>query len=353
MLSPVRADSAWGVLNIEAQVIARYLMVIVAPFGLSVRYPEPGVASLSTPMVLLGLSAIGGLLASAVVLWRSRPMVSLGILWFFITLLPVSQIVPIQNLSADRYLLIPSAGLILAAVSILPASLLRKPAGVAVAAGVLLTLSAATWQRSAVWHSSQALWTDLVEKNPADPYGWTSLIGVALEEGRLDDAEQLMGQALLLLPEEATLFQSRGIIAMERGEFKAAEASFRDALMLDGGLRKSRYNLMLSLHEQGRSAEAVEIGRALISEHPLYETAWNGLGAVYIDLGQPEAARAVLEQAYALNPHNVLTMTNLGNTAFLLGDKVSAVRWWSAVIRLDPSNDYARRGLEALGTTDP
>ena len=91
-------------------------------------------------------------------------------------------------------------------------------------------------------------------------------------------------------------------------------------------------------------AEAVEIGRALISEHPLYETAWNGLGAVYIDLGQPEAARAVLEQAYALNPHNVLTMTNLGNTAFLLGDKVSAVRWWSAVIRLDPSNDYARRG---------
>ena len=74
MLSPVRADSAWGVLNIEVQVIARYLMVIVAPFGLSVRYPEPGVASLSTPMVLLGLSAIGRLRQRTTALARSPPI---------------------------------------------------------------------------------------------------------------------------------------------------------------------------------------------------------------------------------------------------------------------------------------
>lgn len=352
MLSPVRADSAWGVLTIEVQVIGRYLRMIVAPYGLSVRYPEPEVASLIAPMFLLGLAALGGLLASAAALCRARPVVSLGILWFFITLLPVSQIVPIQNLIADRYLLIPSAGLILAAVSCLPASLLRKPAGVAAAAGILLTLSAATWQRSAVWHSSQALWADLVEKNPADPYGWTSLIGVAVEDGRLDDADLLVGQGLTVLPDEASLLQSRGIVAMKRGKLADAEEAFVEALILDPDLRKSRYNLMLSLDGQGRSEAAVEVGRALVSEHPLYEAAWNGLGAVYIDLGQPEAAQAALEEAYALNPYSVSTNTNLGNAAFLLGDSVSAEGWWRAVLRLEPGNDYARRGLKALGATD-
>ncbi|MFT5684008.1 MAG: Flp pilus assembly protein TadD, partial [Myxococcota bacterium] len=353
MMSPVRAESGLGVFIIEIQVILRYLGMIVWPAELSIRYPEPGVVSLSSPTLLAGLGAVGGLLAVAGSQHRSRPMLSLGILWFFITLLPVSQIVPIQNLMADRYLLLPSAGLILAGVSLLPPDILRKPVGLVAAGGILLALSVATWDRSGVWHSSQALWADLVEKHPTEPHGWTALIGVAVEDGRLDEAECLIAQALTVLPNEPGIHQSQGILLMERGDFIGAEQAFRSALEMSPGLRKSMYNLMLSLRRQGRVLEAVQIGQTLVTEHPLYETAWNGLGALYIDLEQPEEAQSALERAYALNSKNVTTVTNLGNAAFLQGDEDIAARWWREVLRLDPDNQYARRGLEALGAKPP
>jgi tetratricopeptide (TPR) repeat protein len=105
---------------------------------------------------------------------------------------------------------------------------------------------------------------------------------------------------------------------------------------------------MLSVQRQGRLDEAAAIGSALVIEHPLYETAWNGLGAIYINLREPEKALPALERAHALNPYSVSTVTNLGNASFLLGDVESARRWWQQTLRLDPDNDYARRGLEAL-----
>ena len=133
MMSPERAPTAWGVFTIEVQVILQYLWMIAFPLELSLSYVEPQAAGLTEPRVLLGLAAMGALLTLAL-RWKKHPVAALGILWFFITLLPVSQIVPIQNLMADRYLLLPSAGLILAAVSFLPPAVLRRPPGRARAA---------------------------------------------------------------------------------------------------------------------------------------------------------------------------------------------------------------------------
>ncbi len=352
MMAPVRAQSGWGVFTIEAQVILRYLGMMIWPADLSVKYPEPGVVGLGEPVLWLSLLLIGGLLGVATQA-RRWPLVSLGILWFFITLLPVSQIVPIQNLMADRYLLLPSAGLILAAVALIPAALLRRPAVLVVAGAVIAALSAATWERCAVWHSYVALWTDLVEKHPEEPDGWTALIGLAVESGDLDEADRIIARGLTVLPDDPGIRQGQGIVFMARGDLVDAEEAFRDVLSQSQDFRKSKYNLMLSLHRQGRLAEAEAVGRELTAEHPLYEVGWNGLGAVYIDLGQPTEARAALERAYALNPHDPGTVTNMGNAAFLQGDRQAAARWWQEALRLEPDNDYARRGLDALGVSPP
>ena len=346
MMSPVRADSAWGVFTIEAQVILHYLGLMVWPAGLSIQYPEPAVAGFSEPRFLLGLLSIVGLLAAAA-RFRRYPVASLGILWFFITLLPVSQIIPIQNLIADRYLLLPSAGLILAGVSFIPARWLRQPVGLAAAGAVILALSVTTWIRCGVWHSSAAMWGDLVDKHPTETRGWASLAGLAVERGDLDQAEAYAVEGLQHVPGDAPLLQSQGLISMERQDYDAAETHFRAALQADPDLRKSKYNLMLSMQRRGRLEEAIAIGEELVAEHPLYETAWNALGAVYIGQNDPQAALPALERAHALNPYNVQVLSNLGNVSYLLGDKAAAAQWWQEVLLLDPENDYARRGLEA------
>ena len=349
MMSAERAGSAWGIFTIEVQVILRYLGMMVWPAGLSIRYPEPGVAGFAEPAFMVGLLAIAALLALAA-RWKKNPIAALGILWFFITLLPVSQIIPIQNLMADRYLLLPSAGLILAAVSLVPPKALRHPGGMALAGVVVAMLSAATVVRSGVWHSSQALWQDLTDKHPAEVLGWTSRIGLAVEAEDFEAAQALLEEGRIHLPESAKLAQSQGLIAMARGDVVGAEGAFRDALRLSDGLRKSKYNLMLSIKRQGRLAEAASIGEELVAEHPLYETGWNGLGAIYIDQGNPRAALQALTHAHELNPTDIQTLTNLGNTAYLIEDWDAARVWWGEVLRLESENDYARRGLEALPT---
>ena len=191
-------------------------------------------------------------------------------------------------------------------------------------------------------------WSDVVEKNPAEPSGWTALVGLAASEGDLEEASALLVEGKAATGGAAVLLQSEGLIRMQQGDLTAAEQALRAALREDGSLRKSSYNLMLLSHRQGRLDEAARIGSELVAEHPLYETAWNGLGAVYIDMSEPEAALEALERAYALNPFAVDTVTNLGNASFLLGDRDAAARRWQEVLRLDPDNDYARRGLDAL-----
>lgn len=97
------------------QTLAYYIRVSVFPRRLTLFEPDPVFAFLPTVLCALLLAY---LLCLAFRYRRSSPLATLGILWFFLFLLPFSGIVPIPNATVvDRFACFPSLGL---SVTLLP-----------------------------------------------------------------------------------------------------------------------------------------------------------------------------------------------------------------------------------------
>lgn len=359
MMSAPRADSAWGIFVIEVQVILGYLWTMVWPSSLSVYYPEPTVVEPTALPFVLGLLAVA-LMLVPLALWRRFPVAAIGVLWFFITLLPVSQIVPIQNLIADRYLLLPSAGLILAGVSFIPPRALRRPAGLVAAGVVIVMMSSVTAQRLIDWQSSEQLWRAQIQTQPMLSQGRSMMAGLLEAEGKLDEADDVVEQGLSMLPGDLDLTLSQGLIAMARQDYSHAEDLFRHVYSADQSQRKAAFNAVVALQRQAQNPdltameqwvmlkEAEALSLDIVRVHPLYVDAWNGLGVTQMDMRNLDGAMDALQKGYLIEPMNTSLLRNLGSVAYLQGDRDMAVHWWHALLKLDPEDSYARRGLEML-----
>ncbi|MDE2490206.1 MAG: hypothetical protein KGM24_05125, partial [Elusimicrobia bacterium] len=102
-----------------SRVFASYLRLLVWPHPLQGDYAPRVVDSWTDPGALAGWLGWLAVLAAAWLLRRRAPLASFGLGWAAITLLPVSNLIAIYNLQADRYLYAPSAGVCLAAGALL------------------------------------------------------------------------------------------------------------------------------------------------------------------------------------------------------------------------------------------
>ena len=98
---------------------------------------------------------------------------------FLAFLVPVLPFAPRVNYLNDRYMYVPLiglAGLVALAVSELLGS--RRPAGVVMASltvAAAITLGVVSGARSEVWLTNQALWTDVISKQPLSAQGYNGL----------------------------------------------------------------------------------------------------------------------------------------------------------------------------------
>ena len=99
----------------QATVLARYLLFAVFPFGLSIRHTVPVPESfLTLPIVL------SGFLLTAVLIWaalkaKKKPLITFGIAWFFITLLPYMNLLPLPGaMMGERFCYFGLSGLLMA-----------------------------------------------------------------------------------------------------------------------------------------------------------------------------------------------------------------------------------------------
>jgi hypothetical protein len=193
-----------------ARVTAEYLSAMFIPAGLSpVYYYQRALAFQSLNwMALAALSAFG---AWVVIRRRRVPWTFFCSAWFALTLLPESNLVPLAQLRADRFLYLPmlaAAVWIAAGLERLPslvggpawaARLPARAAGAALAAG----LAVITAGSAGVWRSDVTAWTRVVARHP-----WSATALVLLGHARLaaDDragAEAAYLRAVEMAPDNA------------------------------------------------------------------------------------------------------------------------------------------------------
>ena len=91
-------------------VFKEYLLKLLFPVNLNIWYPNPVSRSLFQAEVLKAC-LVAALFAYLVRFFRKDRVIFFGLVWYLIALLPVSHLVPIPQMMADRFLYIPSIGL--------------------------------------------------------------------------------------------------------------------------------------------------------------------------------------------------------------------------------------------------
>jgi len=190
--------------------VPEWMRLFLWPARLMTEYSPPYIDVAQGPSAsqLPGLILLASIIGLALVSWRRSPATTFGIGWLILMLLPASNfLVPAGFIIAERTLLSPSIGAMLALGSAIPAiyarvelnAFARRVAALAVAVLVGLGLWRST-TRNVVWHDNDTLFRQGVVDEP-NSYRAQFMLGVHLFElGRKTEGERHFRKALDLFP---------------------------------------------------------------------------------------------------------------------------------------------------------
>ena len=325
----------------SARIFLYYLQQMVFPLTLNAdSYGAFAVSrSLADPRGFLALLILGGLSYGLFRLLRSDRWITFGGLWFFLTLLPVSQIIPHQELVAEHFLYLPSVGFCLVVSVFIERGLAVRRAAPAVAAVVLLALlllGARTVVRNRDWKDELTLWSKTVQVAPHSYWSHQRLGDAYKSLGRYEEAigEYKLVQALT--PGYPTEYIAIGDSHRRMGQYEEAADQFRRALAISPNSVAARLGLAHAylamgllerareVHQQvarfvskaaedlrasgdakmaaGLALEAVQAYRNGLEFNPFDPMLQIGLWRAYTALGQHEKAAAAYRNALELDP---------------------------------------------------
>ena len=172
----------------QGTIVCRYLGMLVMPRETPLLYDATVIDRVSAIGLVL-LAVIGAAVWYAVRTRDARPLVAFGVCWFVAVLAPTA-ILPFQNPMGEHRLYLASAGLWLAAASMLADTLTRRASARAVAAVVILLLGARTYQRNRDWFDPLPLWRASVERAPGSWLAHRELAEVLRDAGICVGAEE-------------------------------------------------------------------------------------------------------------------------------------------------------------------
>lgn len=168
-----------------------YLYRFFIPLKLSIYYPKPD-SNLYSFIFLLKSSALLLLLTLGICLKKRQPAILVGILWFFISLLPFIQIVPVGIQStADRWVYFPQIGLIIALICLF-VSLLNKKRYLILSLSIIsLLLGVQTNKQISAWKNGITIFDHSIENFP-DSYMLRHLAQTALKRAKQPNHQKII-----------------------------------------------------------------------------------------------------------------------------------------------------------------
>ncbi len=326
-----------------ADVLFVYIRLVFVPLGQKALYGADLTPSAGT---VLSALVLGGVLW-AVLRWRSKFWVSFSALWFFIFLLPVSNIVPVSGAAmAERYLYVSLAGAGVFVGGVYRALPWRRSAG-AVFAAFLVALAVLTVLRNPVWRDDGSLYADMIKTTPASYKGYYNLGNMMYRQGKYDEAARLWNKALEVKPDMFAVHNNLGVIYEKSGDYALAEKHFRAVLSVRT-MPEVYVNLGNVLKEQGRDEEAGEAYRRAIRLSYNDLTAYMRLSELYEAEGRYDEAVSVLEEAAEKAPDAYLAYNRAGSILAENGRYKEAGGYFRKALDLNAGCYECRYNLELL-----
>ena len=293
-------------------VFVEYIIYLIVPVYLDHLYWTPIPQSIWERQVLLSMAAI---ILMGVLAWRSfrRDRIFFFWLgWFFISLLPVLNIVPLVILRADRYMYLPAIGFFyLVSWRLWGKSQgeyrpFRLPMILSCFLLIAGTYAFLTLERNKLWKDPIIFWGETLKKYPQSVTPYKYIGGMYADRGKNDLAISYYQEGLRENPNDVILLNGLALVYKSKKDLKKAE----DLLFQANGV------------------------------DPKNSSTYNNLGTIYLEKGELEISRSYLQKALKLNPQNASAHCNLGVIFY------SLTQWDEAICEFEKAREISPGSVE-------
>jgi Flp pilus assembly protein TadD len=325
---------------------AVYIVKMFWPSNLAVFYPY----SRQSLAVQATFAAIGIVLITFVTIMmvRRRPYLTVGWLWYLVTLAPVIGIVQVgAQARADRYTYIPMVGLSIAVVwgiaeILAPWPRAQRILGYATCAACALL----TWSQVRYWQDGVTLFRHTVDVT-TDNYAARFNLAAALDErGDKAEAAVQLAEAVRIQPTFAAARAELGQLLAKQGHLPEALVELHAAANLNPSDASTHYRLGTVLGEAGSQREAATEFQEAVRLDPANADAHYNLGISLVNQGSIESAAKEFAATVKLRPDDPYAHFNLGISFARLGRIREAIVELSEAVRLEPRLPGAREALD-------
>jgi tetratricopeptide (TPR) repeat protein len=329
-------------------VFKEYVVKFLFPINLNIWYPNQIYKSLVELQVLYSVLAVAGFIWLVRWSYSNKRIVFFGLVWFPIALLPVSHIIPIPQMMADRYLYIAGVGLLIALTDLAPD--FKKAKGF-LGLAVILMFSLLSFSRTQVYQDEFHLWQDSVSKNSEHTRSMMFLGLSYWGKGERDLALERLKQAIILDPENnmASLYSAH--IYTEKEEWSQAEILYRELIQKNPKDAKYYTHLAVFLGNRNQIKESLGLLNHSLELDPDFALAHFNR-AVFLDkVGDSNGALKAYQNAAVLNPDSAHYQYILGMFYLKRTDHPELSRnHFNLSLRLNPDQSLAPTIRQALLT---
>jgi tetratricopeptide (TPR) repeat protein len=261
--------------------ITNYMKILFMPLVLPMEYGDK-LFRFSDPKVILGIAITAFLLFYAVRKKCRESLVFFSIGWFFIALLPQSNLYPVNAYMAEHWLYLPSIGFFLALAHVLERCATNRRPGLNLAYGLLIIFML-------VFYSFLTIKQNNYWKEPVTFYERT----------------------LELVPDSWRMHNNLGNTYSANRDYDSAISSYKKAIELHPGYAAAYFNLGNVYKDTGDYKAAIDFYKKAIDKGMRSSKAYNNLGVMYEQIGRPEEAVVSYNKALTINPDDAYARNNL------------------------------------------
>jgi len=300
-------------------------------------------------------------LAVLVTLWSMRrrlgrgPLV--GALYFIGALFPslgFFDVYPFRySYVADHFQYLASIGIIVVAVAAVGV-VVRETAGRCVAGGLAIALlGVVSWEHSHVFRDEEALWRDVIARNPGCLMAHNNLATVLIGQGRWEEALQQCRQAAAIKPGDPVAYDNWGSILLRTGRARGAIEQYARAVEIKPDSAEAQFNYGNALFQIGRAEEAIDHYEWSARINPKLRGLQYNLGNALLHVGRVGDAIEHYELAVQDLPGDAESYNKLGTALALAGRVREVIPNYERALELRPENVEAANNLAWLLATVP
>jgi len=313
--------------------MTNYIKLLILPFHLHVEYGNL-LFNITDPSAILGIIICFSVLTYAFIKRRNSGIIFFSIAWFFVSLLPVSNLYPVGLYMAEHYLYFPSIGIFLL-VAYGASNLLKVRNHRSITAAFLLCLiafySSLTVIQNNYWREPIAFYERTFKYISPNPRMYNLLGSEYYRLGGYEDAKKWYYKTLEADPDYAMAYNNIGVIHRVTGDPEGSIAFFKKAIGLNPSYVAAYNNLGIAYNLLGMREEEIDSYKQALEADPTYAETYNNLAIVYMESasGAERYAEVIdlFKKAIERNPYYAVAYYNLALAYYHVKDYESAIEY--------------------------